>query len=269
MKFIICLSILAASIPVALGAWGNPPSLSFSQETRSHSESFAGPRTGAEAEPWALAVPESLSDLAVLQEDQPPPPRPRRREGPMPPRPGMGPGRRGRSMPPSPGFGPGRRGGPMMPPQILEKMKDLPPQEQEEVLRNNERFQELPKERQEQLLERLRRWQALTPEQREMIQRRADTFFNRFTPEQRQRAREIMPRWHALSEDRHKTMVEEFRKMRDWKPEEREKYLSGKDVESRFSPEERDLLKEINTYWGSLPPRPGPPPGRTPEPPPN
>jgi hypothetical protein len=180
------------------------------------------------------------------------------------PRMGRGPGMR--RMPP-PGFhrdrrddgAPGEAGprGPMppVPPPLMEKLKNLPPEEQENVIKNNEHFQQLPKEQQDRLLRRWRRFQALPQDQKEMILKRGQAF-NRLTVEQRQKIRELMPRWQALPEDRHKALQEEFRKMREMTPEDRDKHLSSKDVENNFNPEERDLLKQLNSL-GPMPPPPG------------
>ncbi|MBI2816108.1 MAG: DUF3106 domain-containing protein [Acidobacteria bacterium] len=199
-----------------------------------------------------------------------------RRRGPgLGPRPGM------RRMPP-PGFprrdrGPrdappsdaGPRGSrPPLPPPLMDKLKDLPPEEQENVIRNNERFQQLPKEQQDRILRRWHRFQALPPEQKEMIRKRREAF-ERLTPEQRQKVRELFPRWRDLPDERRRALQDEFRKMREMSPEERDEYLSSKDVENRFSSEERELLKDLNSL-GPPPPlagrgrRFGPPPGPAP-----
>lgn len=173
-----------------------------------------------------------------------------------------------RDFPPrrGPGEGPGE--GPPLPPALMDQLKDLPPEEQENIIRNNERFQQLPKEHQERILRRWRRFQTLSPEQKEMIWRRREAF-QRLTPEQRQKMREMLPRWQALSEDRHKALQEEFRKMRNMSPEERETHLASEDLASRFSAEERELLKELNSIRPVPPPHRGPPRrfGMPPEPP--
>ncbi|MDE3109793.1 MAG: DUF3106 domain-containing protein, partial [Acidobacteriota bacterium] len=49
-----------------------------------------------------------------------------------------------------------------LPPKWVEKLRDLPPSEQERFLRNNERFRNLPPERQEQIRRNLQRWNNLT-----------------------------------------------------------------------------------------------------------
>jgi len=163
---------------------------------------------------------------------------------------GAKPGRRGGPLPLSPGAVAGSRGGPM-PPPLFKKLRDLPPEEQEKVLRNNQRFQELPKERQDELLNRLHRFQALSPEQKEMIEQRFAAF-SKLTPEQREKVREIYQQhWRNLPPARRKALTEEFRKLREMPPGDREKYLSSNELEGRFNPDERDILRQLNSLPGA------------------
>jgi hypothetical protein len=196
----------------------------------------------------------------ISNEDLPPDMMAQREGGPMR-------GRGGRPFPPfggPGGRGPGPRPGPMMSPQLMEKLRDLPPEEQEKVLKNNERFQELPKKMQDQMIDRLHSFQALPPEQREMIQKRFDAF-NKFTPEDRQKMRQFFSeRWQKLPEERHRALLNEFRKMRRMSPEEGEKYLASPDVASRLNADELDVLKQLRKF--APPPLP---PGMMPPPPPD
>ena len=259
MKFLIYLSILAASLPAALSARepGECVPAPFGA-AQSHMEACVLLCGAAGWGPGTWIASESFIDLAVLQEDNPPD-RP-----PAGHPPGPRPGFRDRRAP-MPPFGPpmgGRRGGPPLPlpPQLLERLKNLSPDEQEKVFQNNKRFQELPKDRQEELLQRLHRWQALSPEEKESIEQRFNVF-NRFTPEQRQKAREIYTQhWRTLPADRRKAVVEEFRKMRGMSASEREQYLAKPEVGEHFSTDERALLKELSEL-------PTPPPRRFPGPP--
>ena len=246
MKFLVCLSILTASFTSAWGATGGEGYIPVSYTLTTHSESFHRLKGEAGREATTLPLPGGSFDLVWLQEDHPPGPEPGDRGGPMPPPRGPGLRRRGESMPPPPGFRPRHGRAPMLPPALLQKLKDLPPEEQEKVLQNNARFQELPKERQEQLLERLHRWQALPPEQKEAVAERF-VIFSMLTPEQRQKAREIYSRhWATMPPERRKALVEEFRKLREMPPAEREKYLSGHDPAASLSSEDRDLLKQLS-----------------------
>ena len=158
---------------------------------------------------------------------------------------------------PRPDGRPGRRGRGPLPPQLLERLRKLPPEEQEKVLRNNERFQRLPKERKEQLLERLRRFQALSPEQRGRIEQRYENF-RRLTPDQRRRAREIYSQhWRGLPAERRQAVIQEFRRLQRMSLDERKTYIARPEIQRRFNSEERKLLNDLSALpaGGSRPRR--------------
>src|SRR5512146_570526 len=50
---------------------------------------------------------------------------------------------------------------------FFARLRELPPKEQERILKNNKRFQSLPPERQKRIRENLEHWNQLTPEQKQ------------------------------------------------------------------------------------------------------
>ena len=60
------------------------------------------------------------------------------------------------------GKNPHPRGQP--PPSAFQRLREVPPQEQERLMAS-EQFRRLPPERQQQIRENLKRWNAMTPEQ--------------------------------------------------------------------------------------------------------
>jgi len=151
-----------------------------------------------------------------------------------PPGPPAGRGPRRRPMPP-----------PGLPPLLLERLKNLPPEQREKVLENNRRFQQLPPERQQQLRERLRKLQELTPGQRELIEQRFAIFRN-LTPEQQEKARKLYEdRWRGLAPGRRRALLEEFRRLRALGVAERKQRMDSGELQSHFSSDERDLLAQL------------------------
>ena len=56
-----------------------------------------------------------------------------------------------------------------LPPKWVENLRDMPPEDQERFMQNNERFKSLPPQRQEQIRQNLQRWNSLTPEQQDVL----------------------------------------------------------------------------------------------------
>ena len=134
---------------------------------------------------------------------------------------------------------------PPPPPQLLERLSKLPPEERERVLENNRRFQQLSPDQQALLLKRLQQFQELSREQREMIEQRL-AIFNNLTPRQQAKARRLYEIvWSKLTAERRRALLEEFRHLRALRPAERQQRLGSDDFQAHFSTEERDLLQQL------------------------
>lgn len=80
-------------------------------------------------------------------------------------------------------------------PGFFERLRDLPPKEQERVLRNNKRFQQLSPERQQRTRENLRRWDRLLLRQKAQLRRR-ERIFSSLSPVGRQHMQDMAREWH-------------------------------------------------------------------------
>ncbi len=151
----------------------------------------------------------------------------------------------GKQVRPSPGKGPGARG--VVPQQWVERLREMPPEQQERFFRNNRRFQNLPPEEQARIRENLRRWNGLSPEQKREIQRREE-IWRSMSPEQRQRFREeILPRWQRLSPERRHAIQRRLAALSRMSDDERTRLLNDAQFLEGLSSEERDLLREMST----------------------
>jgi len=131
------------------------------------------------------------------------------------------------------------------PPSVMERLRRLPPEERERVLRNNWRFRQLPIERQDQLLDRMRQFQRLSQIERERIEERFSIFSN-LTPEQQGKARKVyQEHWRKLEPARRRAIVEEFRSLRELSEKERDKRLKSKEIKNGFNQQELEVLKQL------------------------
>ena len=154
-----------------------------------------------------------------------------------------------------------RRGAPAfrreaMPPRWMERLRQMPPEQQERFMTNNERFRMLPTERQAEIRENLRRWNGLGPEQQRAFREREEVW-QRMSPDQRRHVREeIMPRWQQLEPARRQALMRRLRVLRDLNEEQRAARLADEGFMTGLSAEDQELLRELSRL------RIGPPPER-------
>ena len=130
---------------------------------------------------------------------------------------------------------------------LIERLRSLPPDQQEKYLKNNRNFQSLSPERQEQIREFLRngdphahppgfsdQLRDLPPEQQEKVLQN-DARFQALPAERQQQIRENLQRWNAAT------------------PEQRQMLREREQIVQSLSPEQRDQLRQIFPRWRQLP----------------
>ena len=127
---------------------------------------------------------------------------------------------------------------------FFDRLRDLPPKEQERVLKNDRRFRELPPERRQKIRENLLRWNELSPEQKAQVRRR-EQVYSHFSPQQRQNVREMYGKWRGLGPTERRRVRMALRRMRAMTPEERTQFLDSPQFSRRFSPEEQRIVRGL------------------------
>jgi hypothetical protein len=149
-----------------------------------------------------------------------------------------------------------------LPPKWVENLRDMPPQEQERFMHNNERFQSLPPQRQAQIRQNLAKWNQMTPEQKGRI-RATEQMFEQMSPEQRERFRdEIIPKLAQLPPERRQRVIGHWRRLQGMTPEEQQAALRDPRFMPGLSPDEQGLVRDLNSM-GAPPPQE---PARSPAP---
>ncbi len=149
-----------------------------------------------------------------------------------------------------------------LPPRWMQRLQEMPPQEQERFLNNNERFRSLPPERQAQIRRRLQQWNGLSLEQQRAVLDR-ERVWEQMTPEQRRRVREeILPQWRQLSPERRQAIMRRLRAVRDLNDSQRAAKLDDPAFLTGLSPADQALLRQLSDL------RVGPPSESPQEPPP-
>ena len=146
---------------------------------------------------------------------------------------------------------PNLRGMAGLPPKWVERLRDMPPGEQERFMRNNQQFQNLPPQRQEQIRKNLEKWNKLTPEQKAGL-RREEAFLETMSPQQRQYLRNVLlPKWQALPPERRQLINRHLGTLRNMSPATQQAALNDPKFLEGLSPDEQSMLRELNSFRNS------------------
>jgi len=133
-----------------------------------------------------------------------------------------------------------------VPPQFIERLRNLEPAEQERVLANNRRFREMSPAQQEEIRRRLRLWNGMTADQQRAIREREE-IWRAMSPEQRRRVRqEILPRWQQLPVHRRQAILRRLHVLHDLSESERSARLGDERFLAGLNDEDRELLRELS-----------------------
>ncbi|HXJ88550.1 MAG TPA: DUF3106 domain-containing protein [Candidatus Binatia bacterium] len=146
----------------------------------------------------------------------------------------------------------------------LRRYKDLPPDEQEQALKNDPAFLKLPPARQQILRQRLQHFSSLPPQRQLRILNRMETW-EHLTPEQKQEAWQVFGQMRQLPPDRRRMVHTAIDDLRMMPPDQRENVISSDRFKGMFSDQERQLMRDA-TRLPLAPPDSGDQPEHPPEP---
>lgn len=151
----------------------------------------------------------------------------------------------------------------------LRRYKDLPPEEQERALQSNPAFRRLPPMQQQRLLQLLRHFSSLPPDKQLRMLNRMETW-EHLTREQKQQARQIFFAMRELPPARRFLVRQAIRELRAIPPDQREREIDSDQYRTRFTDQEREMIRGISRLPLAPPdgPSPGPLEGPPPGPPP-
>ncbi len=124
-----------------------------------------------------------------------------------------------------------------MPPRWMERLREMPPEEQERFMNNNERFQQLPLERAE-VRKREEVWRQMSPEQ------------------QRHVREDLLPKWQQLPPERRQAILRRLSALRNLSESERVAKLNDSAFLQGLNPEDRGTLRELAGLRVGTPPEP-------------
>jgi len=146
-----------------------------------------------------------------------------------------------------------------LPPVWIQRLREMPADQQERFLQNNAKFRQLPPERQAQIRQNLDRWNKLSPEQKQDAISR-EQVLERMTPEQRQYIRNtLLPRWQTMPQDRRQVINRHLAMLRNMSPATQQAALNDPRFVGGLSPDEQAMLRDLNSLRN---PPPAPPPAQ-------
>src|SRR5579872_5772315 len=114
------------------------------------------------------------------------------------------------------------------PPQPQKKLSDLPPQDRQKIIENNNKYRNLPPAQREELKNRADQWNRLTPEQQSHIKN------------------EVLPRWKQMPQDRRQAIRQRLRVLQNMPESAKNQRLNDPNFTRGMSEEDRATLRDLS-----------------------
>ena len=133
-----------------------------------------------------------------------------------------------------------------MPNAWVDRLRTMPPEQQERFFNNNAKFRALPPQQQAQIRQRLQVLNNMTPQQRERFEQQAEVW-NRLPPEQQSYVRDtLLPEWKSMAPARRQAILAKLRNLRGLNDTERTARLNDEAFLSGLDPGERSMLRDLS-----------------------
>jgi Protein of unknown function (DUF3106) len=134
-----------------------------------------------------------------------------------------------------------------LPPKWVERLREVPPEEQERFLENNQQFHSLPPWRQTQIRRNLENWNRLSTAERNAIRGR-ERIWEQMSPEQRQFVKNVLlPQWQQMPPQRKQLINGRLRTLQGMSPPERQAALDDPRFMQGLSLDEQSVLRNLNS----------------------
>ena len=128
----------------------------------------------------------------------------------------------------------------------LRHTLQLPPQERQRRLEQDERFRQLPPQRQQQLLNRLHSFNTMSPMDQQRVLNRME-MIEHLPPEQQRRAEALFGQFRTLDPLRKDMVRHALRAMRTMPPDVRLHFLNSRETRALYPPQEIRMLYDFNS----------------------
>jgi len=134
-----------------------------------------------------------------------------------------------------------------LPPKWVDRVRDMPPDQQQRFLENNQAFRNLPPQRQQQILQNLDKWNKLSPDEKDAVRKREE-FLENLPPEQRDYVTHtLLPKWQAMPQERRQVINRHLAMLRNMSPATQQAALNDPKFTQGLSPDEQSMLRDLNS----------------------
>lgn len=134
----------------------------------------------------------------------------------------------------------------------LRRYDNLPPQQRQHALEADPNFKRLPTSAQQRYKNQLDQFNSKPPQEQQRLINRMDAW-GHLSQAQRDEARQTYGQLKSMPTDRQQQVNQAYRRLRAMPPSAREQVLNSPDFQSRFSEQERNVIKNMTDINNSLP----------------
>jgi len=124
------------------------------------------------------------------------------------------------------------------PPQPQRKFSDLPPQDRQRIIENNNKYRNLPPAQRQELRDRAEQWNRLTPQQQNHIRN------------------EVLPKWKQMPVERRQAIRQRLRVLQNMPESAKNQRLNDPNFTRGMSEEDKATLRDLSHLHVGGPPDP-------------
>jgi hypothetical protein len=126
------------------------------------------------------------------------------------------------------------------------------PQQRQHALESDPTFKKLPSNQQQRYRTQLNQFSNKSPQEQQRVINRMDAW-DHLSPQQKEQARTTYGQLKAMPADRQQQVNAAFRRLRAMPPSAREQVMNSPEFQSRYSEQERGVIKSMTDINSSLP----------------
>ena len=134
----------------------------------------------------------------------------------------------------------------------LRRYNSLPPQQRQRALESDPSFRRLPQSEQEHYRSQLNQFNSKSPQEQQRLINRMDAW-GHLSQAQKDQARNTYSQLKSMPADRQQQVNQAYRRLRAMPPSAREQVMNSPEFQSRFSEQERNVIRNMTDINSSLP----------------